>query len=520
MAMKNLKNKSKKSYNFFLIAIFIFAFFLRVMFLQSDALTFGYDQARDALVAKQILSGDLKIQGPPSSQPGLYHGVLYYYLLAPAYLIGNGSPIITAYYLAFLNALAVIIIFYIAKLATNNIKLSLLSSFLFAISFESTQYATWASNPTIAVWTVPLMYLGLWIWINRESQTKNNLGPILAGIGLGLSIQAEIFLLYHIVPLLIWLTIRKSNITKKSLFVFIGTLILVVLSLILCEFKFGFNSLTAVKSLANSSSGNLAYAKSVGDYLILYLNQIGRIFAFNTYPGNIGYGGTSVIVLGVYSLINWKKNPYPAFLATWLFSHLSVVTVGGTSTPFLMVGIGPAVSLILGFYIYKLFNKQTLFAFLLLLVIVYGNLSYVFSQNKLGSTLFSIQKDMLLSKQINAIDYTYQLAEGKPFSINSLTSPLWINIVWTYLYKWYGMKTYGYLPYWHGKDQIGQLDSLERIENPLETSFLILEPMAGIPTRYLEETIGEEDVDTVIVEQKSFGEIVVQKRKSAPSGSR
>lgn len=530
MAMKNLKNKSKKSYSFILISIFIFALFLRVMFLQNNALTFGYDQARDALVAKQILSGDLKIQGPPSSQPGLYHGVLYYYLLAPAYSIGNGSPIVTAYYLAFLNAIAVFIVFYIAKLATGNVKLSLLSSFLFAISFESTQYATWLSNPTIAVWTVPLMYLGLWIWTqNKQSlplRGKNNLGPILAGIGLGLSIQAEIFLVYHVVPLLIWLVISKSNITKKSLIIFAGTLGLVVSSLILCEFKFGFNSLAAAKSLANSSSGNLAYAKSVGDYLILYLNQIGRIFAFSTYPGNIGYGGVSVIVLGIYSLVKYthsfavEKNQYPAFLATWIFSHLSVVTVGGTSTPFLMVGIGPAVSLILGYYVYKLFNKQTIFATILLLIIVYGNLSYIFSQNKFGSTLFSIQKDMLLSKQIAVIDYTYKIAEGKPFSINSLTSPLWINIVWTYLYKWYGEKTYGYLPLWHGKDQIGQLDSLERVDNPVETSFLILEPMAGIPARYLEETIGEEDVDTVMIEQKSFGEITVQKRKPTPGGSR
>jgi len=37
--------------------------------------------------------------------------------------------------------------------------------------------------------------------------------------------------------------------------------------------------------------------------------------------------------------------------------------------------------------------------------------------------------------------------------------------------------------------------------------------MAGIPARYLGETIGEEDFDTVLVEEKSFGEIIVQSRK-------
>ena len=513
--MKNSREKSKKLYRFLLFLIFGLAFFLRVMFLQNNALTFGYDQARDALVANQILSGDIKIQGPPSSQPGLFHGVLYYYFLAPAYYFGNGSPIFTAYYLAFFNSLTVFIVFLLAKLATKNlsaqagVKISLLSAFLFAISFESTQYATWLSNPTTAVFSVPLMYLGLWKWINKSSKT----GPILAAVGLGLSVQAEIFLIYHIIPLLIWLVVYKKIITKKSLILFSGFLFTTLFTLILCEFKFGFSSLGAIKSLATSGSGNLAYAKSVGDYLLLYLNQVGRIFAFNTYPGNIGYGGVAIIVLGIYSIVNYKPKSYPVFLSIWLFSHLSVVTLGGTSTPFLMVGIGPAASLILGFYLFKLFNKNILVAILILLLILYGNLSYIFSQNKSGSTLFSIQKDMLLSKQIAAIDYTYKLADGKPFSINSLTSPLWINIVWTYLYKWYGIEKYGYAPLWHGKDQIGQLDSLERIENPLEKSFLIIEPMAGIPVRYLGETIGEENVDTLMVEEKNFGEIIVQSRK-------
>lgn len=510
--MRNLKVKSTTLYRIALFIIFILAFLLRIIFLKDNSLTFGYDQARDALIANQIIAGDIKIQGPPSSAPGLFHGVFYYYFLAPAYLIGNGSPIFTAYYTAFFNSLVVILVFLLAKFATKNNNLSLLSSFLYAISFESNQYATWLSNPTIAIVTVPLIYLGLWLWINPSNNKVYKIAPILTALGLGLSIQSEIFLVYHIIPVVIWLNLYKKNITRKSVFTFLIFLTLAVSSLIFCEFKFGFNSISALKSLT-STGGNLAYAKSVGDYLIIYSNQIGRIFAFNTYPGNIGYGGAVIIILGIYSLINLKKSPYPAFLAVWLFSHLSVVTIGGTSTPFLMVGIGPSVSLILAFYIYKLFNKKIILAILILLIIIYGNISFILSQNKSGATLFSIQKDMLLSKQISAIDYTYKIANGKPFSINSLTSPLWINIVWTYLYNWYGQKTYGYVPLWHGKDQVGQLDTLEKIKDPVNISFLILEPMAGIPTRYLPEAIGEEDVDTVVVEEKSFGEIIVQSRK-------
>jgi len=149
----------KKINYIFLLGIFILTFVLRVLYLPKNSLTFGYDQARDAIVSQQILKGDLKIQGPPASTPGLYHGVFYYYLLAPAYLIGHGSPVIVAYWIAFLNSLTVFIVFYLGYLLTKKTWVGFSASFLFAISFEATQYATWLSNPTIGIWTVPLIYL-------------------------------------------------------------------------------------------------------------------------------------------------------------------------------------------------------------------------------------------------------------------------------------------------------------------------------------------------------------------------
>lgn len=492
----------KKITILFVFIIFVFAYFLRVMFLSKNSLTFGYDQARDAYISQQILKGDIKIQGPPASTPGLYHGVLYYYVLVPGYLLGHGSPVVSAYWMAFINALTVFVVFYLGYLLTQKVSMGILAAILFAISFESTQYATWLSNPTLGVLTVPLMYLGLWLWINKKSK----LGPIFAAVGLGFSIQSEIFLVYQAIPLAIWLYISRKSVTKKSLIVFGVAFLISISTMIVSEAKFGFRSLEGLRTLALGEGGNLAYTKSIGDYLILYLNQIGRIFAFNSYPGNIGWGGGLVIALGVYSL--YKKDKVGAFLATWLFSHIWVVTVGGTSTPFLMVGIGPAISLIIAYYLLKFPKQLTMFV---LVVIIFSNISMILKENPKGATLFSIQKDMLLSKQIGAIDYTYIEANGKPFSINSLTSPLYINIVWTYLYKWYGFSKYGYLPDWHGRDQVGQLDSLKKVDKPDKTSFLIIEPMAGIPTQYLDLTIGEEDSKTKLLDEKYFGELRVQK---------
>jgi len=494
----------KKIHVLFVFLVFILAYLLRVVFLSNNSLTFGYDQARDAYISQQILKGDIKIQGPPASTLGLYHGVLYYYILAPGYLLGHGNPIVAAYWVALINALTVFVVFYLGYLFTKKAGVGVLAAFIFAISFESTQYATWLSNPTLGILTVPILYLGLWLWISK----KYRLGPILAAIGLGFSIQSEIFLAYHLISLAIWLFASRKVISKKSLTIFGVALLFSISSMIISEFKFGFRGLAGLQSLALGEGGNLAYAKSIGDYLILYLNQIGRIFAFNAYPGNIGWGGMFVIILAVYSLV--KKDRVGSFLATWLFAHVWVVTVGGTSTPFLMVGIGPAVSLMIAYYLSKLSRPLMIF---ILAIIIFGNISMILKENPKGSTLFSIQKDMILSNELAAIDYTYSQAKGKPFSINSLTSPLYINLVWTYLYQWYGQPKYGYLPGWHGRDQVGQLDSLKKVEKPGETSFLIIEPMDGIPPQYLELTVGEEDSKGKLVSEKYFGGLRIQRRK-------
>lgn len=487
-------------------AIFLLAYFLRVVYLPQKALTFGYDQARDAISAQSILGGHLKIQGPPASTPGLNHGVFYYYLLAPAYAFGK-NPVNAAYLVALINSLTVFIVFGLGYLMSKKIKAGILSAVLFAFSFEATQYATWLSNPTVAVLTVPLMYLGLWLWIEK----KNKWAPLITALGLGLSIQSEIFLTYHIVPMLIWLWVSRKNITRKQIIVFLLTLSLSLSSMIVSEVKFGFRGIEGIKNLLAVNQPNLAYATSIGDFLNLYLNQIGRIFAFNSYPGNIFYGGVFIIALAVYYI--FRKDKTGLFISTWLFSHVAVVSLGGTSTPFLMVGIGPAVSLILGIALNSWFSSGKKFiAAFVSAILISGNLAMITRENYKGSTIFSIQKEMTLKRELAAIDYTYKEAAGKKFSINSLTSPLYINIVWSYLYKWYGVKTYGYAPQWSGRDQVGQLDSLAQTSADTKLMFLIIEPMDGIPSQYLDETIHEADAKSVLVKEQYFGQIRVQER--------
>jgi 4-amino-4-deoxy-L-arabinose transferase-like glycosyltransferase len=504
----------KKNTLAILFFIFVLAFLLRVLYLPQNALSFYYDQARDAFIVKQILSGDLKILGPPSSTPGLFHGVLYYYILAPAYWLGAGNPTIVAYWTAFLNSATVFIIYYFAYLLTKKRAVGLLGAFLFAISFEATQYAAWLSNPTLAVWSVPLIYLGLWMWLKE----KKPLGPIISAIGLGVSIQAEIFLGYHIFPIILWLWIEKKSLLKKDVIRFIAILFAILSSLILAEIKFGFKGFSGIASLL--SEGDMwVKGKEVGDYIILYLNQIGRTFSDSLLPSNSGYGGALGIGLIWYALRTWKRKKgkiiltWQPFLLTYLLAHLPIVSLGGLSTPHLSVGIGVAAITLAAIVLSLSWPKRKWLVVLIFVAILFSNISTILSENKKGQTVFTIQNDMILSNQLKVVDYTYQKANGNAFSINSLTVPLWINTTWSYLYNWYGLEKYGYLPEWQGRDQVGRLgNNLPDALADTKLHFFIKEPPQGIPKLYQESEAQAEEARSKLVEEVKFGDLVVQQR--------
>ncbi|KKT66881.1 MAG: hypothetical protein UW60_C0017G0013 [Candidatus Woesebacteria bacterium GW2011_GWA2_44_33] len=504
----------KKKVLIALFAIFVLALALRVIFLPQGSLLFMYDMARDAWVVDAILKGDFKILGPPASTPGLFHGVFYYYLLAPAYLLGKGSPLVASAYLAFLNSLGVLIVYYLTKLITKKPKTSLLAAFFYAISFGVSQYAAWLSNPSIALWTVPLIYLGLWLWLAEGKAW----GPVVTGLGLGLSMQAEIFLGYHFIPILLWLWVERARIKRKSLLVFLIVFLATASSIILAEMKFGFKGIAAVASIFFSEDVFVKF-RSLGDFIVLYLNQMGRVFSLTLLPSNVGYGGFLGIVIIVLAYKNWRKEKvkrrisWQPFLISYVLSHLAIVSLGGISTPFLTAGLEVGIIILAAIFVEEFLKKERFLAGFFLLLLVVSNLGLIFKENKKGQTNFAIQKDMTLARQLEVVNYTYQESRGSSFSINTFTSPLFMNTLWSYLYNWYGKGNYGYLPEWTGRDQVDQLgNNLPLAQKETKLHFFIIEPMQGIPEHFLVYELGAEDVRSQLVEERRFGEIRVQKR--------
>ena len=146
--------KKIKAEYFGLFILILMAFSLRILPLFQGHLSFHFDMARDAFVSEQIWRNfDVKIQGPATSTPGLFHGVLYYYLIAPFYALGQGNPFFVAVALALLNASTIIPLYLLAKAFFKSKNWAFLLVSIWTISFEAIQYGPWLSNPQPAVLT-------------------------------------------------------------------------------------------------------------------------------------------------------------------------------------------------------------------------------------------------------------------------------------------------------------------------------------------------------------------------------
>ena len=512
--MKDLSLMLEKYSKFLLIIIFVVALVFRWWHLPARAITFGFDQGRDAYVAQEITSGDLKILGPSvSGVPNFYHGVLYYYVIAPAYFFGHGNPIVVAYWLSFLNALVVFAIYFLTKKMTGKALPALLASLIFAVSFEATQYATWLSNPAMGVWFVPLIYVSLYLWLKE----KKNLYLATLGLAYGLSIQSDISLAYHLVPIGFWLWYGRKEIERRQILVAALAFLTAVSTLLLVEVRFGFKALEGIKHLLTSQQINDPKIL-LGDYAIAYANRMGNIFAHNLFPFISAFGGLLGFGILARYIFNLKKVYKDSLeikvLLTWILSYLVAASVAGSNIPHIGVGIGVGFIILTSVFIWETYKKNRAIALGILSLILIVNGAKVVSENIKGQTIFAIQTDMTLSNELKVIDYTYQHAKGKPFSINSLTSPLFINTTWSYLYNWYGVKTYGYLPSWSGKSQVGSLgDNLTKADGQETTHFYIVEDMEGIPSIYLTYGLGEEDAHSTLIGETTFGKLKVQERR-------
>ncbi len=352
------------------------------------------------------------------------------------------------------------------------------------------------------------------MWITKSFKWA----PMIAGLGLGLAIQSEVALAYHLLPLLMWLTICRNKISRKDILVFGLSMLVSVSSMIVSEIKFHFTGTSGIIYLLSGQDG-ITQAKNLSDYVTTLLNQSGKTFAYSIFPISVVFGGLIGFLIVIVSVvlnmseIKTKILTWETFLISWIFAYSAALPFGGWNMKHILVGVAPAVSIFVGIFIWKYFWKYKFLTVGVFMFILLANTIMIVKENRYGQTIFPLQPDLTLQNEIGVVEYTYKESSGKPFSISSLTSPLFVNTLWSYLYNWYGLSKYGHLPGWIGHDQVGQLgDNLKFAPSNTPKHFFIIEPTYGIPELWVTYAKGDQDSISGLVSQKNFGNLVVQAR--------
>lgn len=196
--------------------ILIIAIFLRSFQLDSG---FGYfgDQGRDLLVLHQwFFMGQMPLIGPSASIGGFHLGPIYYYLLAPGYLIGQETAL-SAIIVDFLGN--IFFIFFIFLFLRKIIDFS--TAFIFLILASFSPHAIFLSrgswNPNLIPFLSILFILTTYQFIKSAKWKFIFLSFLLVGVG----VQLHYTFVINLIGLLFAIAIlKKETFLNKNFYIF------------------------------------------------------------------------------------------------------------------------------------------------------------------------------------------------------------------------------------------------------------------------------------------------------------
>lgn len=497
-----------------LIFLFFIGLILRTINLW-DNINFGYDQARDAQRIYDIIHlGNLKLVGPETDIPGVFHGALYYYLLIPSYLISNFDPNFGALFLTLLNLLGIIIIYKLSLILFHKRGVGVIAAFIWAVSYEQANFSRFLSNPSL----MPIFILLFFYFLAVYAFEKKDFGLYLSSIFLGFCIHANLYLVYLIIFYPIYYYALDLKITIKKLLITILSFMAVLSPFIMGDLKWNFMQSHSLLIYLNKQSGVVEIIDQISNYLQkISLSIYYTFFSFSLFIGLLMF-----FVIFIYvTKKNYGKKEY-VFLIIWLLGTVPLFAFksGVHNTSWINTTFQIAAIFIVSFFIaeiYKLNSRLKALAIILIFIIAISNLNLFFKYDFTNNSLFELQNLKLIDEK-KMIDYTYSSSNTKPFSVCALTNPLFVNTLWSYLYYHYGNVKFGYLPTWSGQRQYINENMLPYDKNKLETSYLIIEPLGPIPEIAKQVTVFAADKKSTLVEEKKFGDLIVQKRKLKQKG--
>ena len=379
----------------FILAIASFYRFYHIM----DYMTFLGDEGRDVLIVYKILHGDLTLLGPTASVGGFFLGPIYYYFMAPFLWLFNYNPVGPAIMVALFGIATVWLIYKVGKEFFGS-SVGLIAAGLYAISPLVVTYSKSSWNPNL----MPFFSL-LTLYLIYKALQKNNIKLLLiSGFLFGITMQLHYLALFLGVIISIYILIYKFTYSKNDFFrKSIGQYVYIFLGFIVgwvpflaFEVRHGFLNIISIFNFifhSGDTGGSGRFFEIINN---VFFRVFGRLVAnfppsekISSWPKiNVGLWSYATLVLGMVSIGFLLFKYFKAYKARSLdFAKLSLILV------WFIVGVGlfgfykkpiydyyfgfmfPLPFLIVGFFLKNLWQKKAgkVIAILIFLIIVWLN---------------------------------------------------------------------------------------------------------------------------------------------------
>ncbi len=480
--------KNKKAV-LFLVAIYLVGLYPRLSGLDGG-FAFTFDQGRDFLTLSKIVNEHkLQLIGPPTGPiDGVFHGVWWFWFLAPFFYLVKGNPeqLVTIYNIS--STLIIFLFFYICNTIKNRV-CGIIGAFFIAISPTFIRYSSQIWHPNI----VPIAMLGLFLTVLLYLKKCSPFFMI--GILLGVIFEFHIgFGTFFVPAFLIALLLSGIRPTSKEIALGIGGFIFWAIPRLIFDMRHDFLQLKSVVNYIHWSPGR---SKGFIDQFTSTGQLFLGIFTDLTANGNKMLGGLYVFLTILVLKKYWAT--YSKF--TTIFIKLIIFTIlilfcellffPGQIWNHYLIGL-PALFLIPFIVcLNSVIERFKVFGVLLVgvyMIIIWEPWRLMIPPWEGDSSVFR--------NQLAAVQEIFDHTTGKPFNVQ-VYSPALIDYQYQYLFLWLGTRKYEQVP--------------DR-EHVTSQVFLVVEPNPLYPDRRL-NWLKERDGDGKNVWNKKFtGNIYVEQR--------
>lgn len=476
---------------YLLITLLLFALVLRIWLLDKT-LFFGFEQGRDLLAVKNILSGDPVLVGAWTSIPGLFHGAFSYWMLVPLSFLSGGDPFLITVMLIIANIIGLVLL-YAGLQKLYDQKIALISIALLVFSYTSIIYSRWLSNPNIT----PLLFGG--IIYSLASAKKNERYLIFTFAFWAAMIHFQIAVAVALLPpILITVYLCKIKFQPKTVAASLLVVGLILSSYLVFDLR---NSFLMSRSLLQYAFNGLEkVASGSGDPVLNMVNPIADEITRALVPQS-KLLSLIMFVGSVVGLLLKRKNRLDYIPLIFLvFSILPFVLLKQHPLYHYLMLIHILVYLLLAISMARI-NKP-LMTLTIVLLVIGSNFYYYFQKIPANESIFLYPSQRTyLGGMKKIIDYIYEDADGKVFTYDYYTIPYWQEEAWVYLFQWHGNEKYGYAP---------KVDrtNVERSE----IFYTIIEPNTT-DELHQNNWYGEYKKDLELLDSYEAGDLRVEKRK-------